>query len=408
MANSVYWIWLQQLFGIGTARSHQMIKDYPDPKELFELATQKELPKDFLAQRETEQLHLALEKAKQLEHRTRSKGCDIITPAHKDYPPLLREIYSPPAVLYVKGEIGCLQRYFPIAIVGTRHCSDYGIEVATSFAQGLVHFGVVVVSGFAHGIDSYAQAAALESGGYSVGVLACGIDVDYPKGNAALKTAASNKGAVVSEFPLGAPPKPYHFAPRNRILAGMSRGVLVIEAGKTSGALITANHGLDMGREVFAVPGSIFTGKHVGSHGLIQRSKAKLVSSPQEMLEEFPEYRNQMTGEFQRQNSVRDPQDSEKDQRPLRIYKGRTFDKRSPATTNSPPKEEKRHKPLPEGLDDTTQSVYQAVNHKRQTADQLAQSTGLSIAEVLSTLTVLEILGLVTSFPGGLFALGDL
>lgn len=399
LTDAVYWIWLQQLFGVGTARSHQMMEAYETPKKLYDSFHAGELPQAFLAKREREQVQSAMEQAKKILHSTHRKNCQVITPDHPDYPPLLQHTYAKPAALYVKGDLSCLQDTMPICMVGTRHNSKYGKDVATTFSEGLVQYGVTIISGLAHGIDSISHSGALAGGGKTIGLLACGLDIDYPKGSARLKRSVCENGAVVSEYPMGTKPLPPRFPPRNRVLAGMSRGVIVIEAGKTSGSLITANHALDMGREVFAVPGSIFTGKHVGTHELIQQGKAKLVSMPTEVLEEYPEYINSREEQGAQVEGIEQTEQKVA----TAAEKQRTKVQGSVAAKTA--KTVIQHRKLPQDLDEYTQQVYLAVDQSRQTADQLALKTKLPIEEVLSALTVLEILGFVKSSLGGFFSL---
>jgi len=201
------------------------------------------------------------------------------------YPRLLRHIASPPVVLYVRGEL--LPRdELAVAIVGTRLPSPYGRQVALKLAGELAAKGVTIVSGLARGIDAEAHRAALAGGGRTIAVLGSGLDVMYPREHAGLAREIAASGAVISEYPLGTKPDAVHFPARNRIVSGLSLGTIVIEAGDTSGALITARLAGEQGRDIFAVPGSIFSKQSLGAHRLIQDG-AKLVATVQDVLDEL-------------------------------------------------------------------------------------------------------------------------
>ena len=203
------------------------------------------------------------------------------------YPSRLRDLYDPPAMLYIYGDIELLKAPM-IAIVGSRGASVDGLKNARLFAQALSKAGVTVLSGLARGIDSAAHQATIELGPkhFTAAVLGTGIDVVYPTQNIALSRAISRQGLLISEFPLGAGPKAFHFPRRNRIIAALALGVVVIEAAKKSGSLITARLAADLGREVFALPGPINSPNSAGCHLLIQQG-AKLVFTPNDVLEEL-------------------------------------------------------------------------------------------------------------------------
>lgn len=211
-----------------------------------------------------------------------NSGVSILTPDDEAYPYSLRQISGAPQVLYVKGCLPDLRG--SIGIVGSREASGYGIKAADSFARDLAAAGVVIVSGGAKGIDTAAHKGALEAGGTTVAVLGCGIDIAYPAVNRSLFAKICANGALVTEYPPGTPPRPYNFPARNRIINGMTHGILVVEAAKKSGAMITAEYALEEGHEVYCVPGSIFLPTSIGCHSLI-KSGAQLVDRPEDILE---------------------------------------------------------------------------------------------------------------------------
>lgn len=203
------------------------------------------------------------------------------------FPSLLANIYDPPPVLWVRGGFppeACAQP--AVAIVGSRAASAYAIEVAAHLGSTLAARGVIVVSGLARGVDSAAHRGALESGGRTIAVLGCGADRVYPAEHRSLAAEVARDGAIVSELPPGTPPLPHHFPLRNRIISGLSRAVVVVEASEKSGSLITASCALEQGRDVMAVPGSVLSGRNRGSHSLL-RDGAKIVESPDDILEEL-------------------------------------------------------------------------------------------------------------------------
>lgn len=216
----------------------------------------------------------------------------VITLADDEYPALLREIIDPPLAIHFRGDRSLL-RTPCIALVGSRRASPYGVNAARRLARDLVEAGLTIVSGLALGIDAAAHEAALECDGRTIAVLGTGIDRTYPRSNSRLMRRIEEKGLVLSEFPPGTPPLPENFPVRNRVIAGLSLGTVIIEATTRSGSLITARMAAEQGREVFAVPGSIFLAGSEGTHRLIQYG-AKLVHDADDVLDELPgEYRKE-------------------------------------------------------------------------------------------------------------------
>lgn len=213
-------------------------------------------------------------------------GIQAITWLDEAFPAALRDIPQSPPVLFVRGAAG---PEFPraVAVVGTRHVSPYGRQAAEAFTHALAQAGVAIVSGLARGVDAIAHRVALEDGAPTVAVLAGGVDQVYPRENAGLAERIMETGCLVSEYPVGIPARPDYFPRRNRILSGLARAVLVVEAGEGSGALHTANWAFEQGRDVFAVPGSVFSRQSQGTNQLIRESTAKLVARPEQLLEEL-------------------------------------------------------------------------------------------------------------------------
>ncbi|MDH4107382.1 MAG: DNA-processing protein DprA [Gammaproteobacteria bacterium] len=287
----------------------------------------------------------------------------LITAESDDYPELLRELGDNPAALYVDGDRDVLQ--LPaIAIVGSRNPTRGGTSNAYEFARHLARSGFVIVSGLAQGIDTAAHQGALDVGGRTIAVLGHGMDSVYPASNRELAGRIAASGALVTEFPLGTPPRRENFPARNRIISGLSLGTLVVEAARRSGSLITARLAGEQGREVFALPGSIHNPLAKGCHQLI-RQGAKLVESVDDILSELRPLATHLM-----QNQADDAASSE---RPAR--------------------------------DQQYQLLLDALAYDPASAEELASRSGLTIGQVSSMLLILELEGEVESLPGGRFSL---
>lgn len=279
-----YWLVFNRVLGIGPARLRALLNHFGDLRTAWE-ADEGAWRAAGLDQRTVRNLAEArrrLHPEGELE-RLRKARATALTWSDPAYPPLLRRIPDPPPVLFVRGSLAEADRW-ALAIVGTRRPTAYGRQAVEWFAGELARAGIPIVSGLARGIDGLAHEAALKAGGRTLAVLPCGVDRVYPLEHARLAARIAEQGALLSELPLGAPAEPGNFPARNRLISGLSVGVLVVEAGATSGALITAGHAAEQGREVFAVPGSIFSPASQGTHRLI-RDGATLVTSPQDLLE---------------------------------------------------------------------------------------------------------------------------
>jgi DNA processing protein len=281
-----YWVGFNIVRGIGPAKVQALLDHFGDLRlawgaigdELRAAGLDSRAIESFLSTRAT--LDLDAEMA-----RLQKAGVSLVTWASPDYPERLRHVYHPPPVLYLRGELKPTDEW-AVAVVGTRRASAYGREAARHIAGELTRAGVTVISGLARGIDSVAHRAALEAGGRTVAVLGNGVDVVYPAENRRLMQRIVEGGAVISEYALGTPPDAGNFPPRNRVISGLSLGVVVVEAGERSGALITADYAAEQGREVFAVPGNMFNRNSIGCNRLIQQG-AKLVLSVEDVLEEL-------------------------------------------------------------------------------------------------------------------------
>jgi len=281
-----YWVGFSRVPGIGPIRLRALLKQVGDVHAAWEASAatlhavgfDRRTIETFLSLRP--KLDLPAELARVI-----GQGVKILTWDSPDYPSLLKAIPNPPPVLYVRG--GLLpQDEWALGVVGTRRATVYGREAVHALVGGLAASGVTIVSGLAHGIDTHAHQVALDAGGRTLAVLGSGVDIIYPAENRKLAERIVDSGALISEYPLGTRPDAGNFPPRNRIISGLSLGVLVVEGATNSGAMITADYAVEQGREVFAVPGNILNRTSGGPNHLIQQG-AKLVMTMGDILEEL-------------------------------------------------------------------------------------------------------------------------
>ena len=283
-----YMLGLSRVPGIGPARMRLLLDHFGDAHATWQ-ATYADLVEAGLDRKSADAL---IETRRTLDldaeiARLDRAGVRTLTWADDDYPERLREVDDSPPVLYVLGEIVPADSW-AVGIVGTRRPTPYGREAASRLSSGLAQAGITIISGLAVGIDTVAHHMALQAGGRTIAVLGSGLDVIYPPENRRLveQIVADGKGAVVSEFPLGTRPDAMNFPSRNRIISGLSLGVLVVEAGAKSGALITSSFALEQGRDVFAIPGPITSRMSDGPNNLLKKG-AKCVTTPEDILEEL-------------------------------------------------------------------------------------------------------------------------
>ena len=356
------WIAFSQLNCFSLSQKHTLFKKFGCVKTILELNS-----KDFnKTQGGSPQRRLNFPFFSQIDQRNLEKTLtwvnarssnQVICYADKRYPFLLKQISSPPLILYACGDVGLLDSK-QIAIVGSRKATLAGKQIAEQFAQQLSGCGLTVTSGMATGIDSYAHQGALNNSGRTIAVLGTGIDKCYPASNKTLYEQIAARGLLISEFNLASPPRKTHFPQRNRIISGLSIGALVVEATRRSGSLITARHALQQNREIFAIPGSILSNTASGCLGLIQQG-AKLVRSIDDILDEFSEF------------SARNLNN-----KPLMLTKKHSFGS-------------VEHKQVIELITDVPLSF-----------DKLFTQSGLTIDQLCSILLDLELDGLVEKLPG--------
>ena len=283
----LHWLALKLVPGLGTRTSGKLIERFRTPQAVFR-ASRTELEAAGLSGTVAQSIAsgCTFDDAATQQEKMKEAGAVLVTASDPSYPPLLREIYDPPVVLFARGRLELLQSIM-LGVVGTRRPTPYGVAAAERLAADLAHAGLTIVSGMARGIDTAAHKGALAAGRDTVAVLGCGVDVVYPSENRKLAGELAAKGLIVSEFPMGATAFPQNFPIRNRIISGMSIGVLVVEGAQYSGSAITAKLAMDQGREVFAVPGNI-TSKLSWGPNLLIKQGAKLVQDWNDVVAELP------------------------------------------------------------------------------------------------------------------------
>jgi len=355
MTDLKYWLGFNLVKGIGPAKLQALLDYYKDvgaawgasERDLEHIGLDRRAISAFVETRAEVDLDAYLQ-------RVRDANVTVLTWESDAYPRFLREIPAPPPVLYVAGEIQEADRW-AVAVVGTRRLSEYGKQIVRELVTGLVRNNVTIVSGLARGIDGIAHKTAVEMGGRTIAVLGSGIDCLYPPQhrNLARRIIKDRQGAVITEYALGTQPDAKNFPPRNRIISGLSLGVVVIEAGKKSGALITADFALEQNREVFAVPGNVYSPASAGTNRLIQLG-AKLVMSVDDILDEL--------------------------------------------NLTMVPQQVVVQMAMPESREEAT--LLKHLSPQPSHVDEIVRASGMSSAEVSSTLAIMELKGMVQQVGG--------
>jgi DNA processing protein len=362
------WLALALTPGLGARMAGKLLQEFGSPEAIFN-ASLTSLEARRLPAAVAQAIHKRQplsDAAKELAQ-VQAAGCKLLTWDEPEYPRRLREIYDPPTLLYVRGNVELLGRHL-ISIVGARRPTPYGNQMAERLGRDLADRGLVITSGLARGIDSCAHKGALSSPtGKTIGVLGCGIDVVYPKENKKIFAEMEQRGAIISEFPMGTFPAPQNFPIRNRIIAGMSLGVVVVEGAQYSGSLITARLSMEFGREVFGVPGNATQPSSFGPNQLIKQG-AKLVTGWEDVVEELPT--------------------------PVRA-------ELLPVETASA---EERAALVQQDLAPTERPLYELLSpDESRHVDELVELSGLTSSEVLAALFDLELKGVVRQLPGKQF-----
>lgn len=415
MSELIYWVWFSSLRGLRTVLLRELLRRLGGPKAVF-LAEERALTDCGASPAELETLlrQRELKSAGEIISNCEQQGVAILTLQDAAYPARLRAIPDPPWVLYVRGRLPDVDSEAAIAIVGTRRSSPYGDKMARELGYGVTKGGGLVISGLAEGVDSGAAQGALMAGGRVIGVLGTAIDEVYPRFNRALFDDVAATGALVSEYPPGAKGSRGYFPARNRIMAGLAVGVVVVEAPVRSGALISAHRAADYGRDVFAVPGNADAANSRGTNALI-RDGARLVENAGQILEEYenrfrdklkPDERLAVPPEL----AAPKPPHGEKPpaEKPARREEGEGFFKLRVPTRR---KKAENENPPPklaaqlEGLSEIQLKIVSVMEKPSMHVDDIIDLTQLPASAVLAELTLLQIKGFVAQDGGKRFTL---
>lgn len=391
----LYWLWLAQCNEVKDGVKAALVRQFEDPERLF-FAEKQEILDAEIEGLTGDHLDILLRHDLSAAEETLSDcakaGLRVLTYDSPLYPRRLKAIYDPPIVLYYRGTLPDFDKLPTIGVVGTRHPSVYGRQAAKRLGGEIAAAGGLVVSGLAEGIDGAAMEAALSAGFPAVGVLGCGADVVYPRKHKALFQETERLGCILSEYAPGSPPLGWHFPRRNRIISGLSCGVVVVEAPERSGSLLTAKHALEQGRDVFVVPGNVDMESFRGSNRLL-RSGAIAVSSGRDVMEEYdllyPE-------KLLPKKGLDKPKKAEK-QEPKpeapEILKKKTIDNGNPPPYSG-------QNDILQGLSADEQTVMTAIGTGIESVDDVIAQTGLPSGKVLGLLTMLEIRKKIVRHPG--------
>jgi len=284
----IYWLWLMSLEKVSIKQKNMLLEQFEAPEVIFSLN-----PDTLAKTKIVDQMTVdyvcqvrSLEKAKHDLYYMKQNNIHLITRCDSEFPDSLANLYTPPLGLYTKGDISLLKAPLAIGVIGSRNPTVAGEKYAKLFSQSLSSRGVTIVSGLADGIDGKSHWGSVNELGSTIGVLGTGIDICYPRVNKKLFELMAEKALIITEFNLGEKPLPYHFPQRNRIISGLSQGVLVIEARKKSDSLITVNHALEQGKNIYVIPGDIGGANWAGGNQLLKEG-AKLVTEPNDILEDY-------------------------------------------------------------------------------------------------------------------------
>src|SRR5256885_14518182 len=366
---SLPWLALALTPGLASRLSARLLKEFGSPEEVFR-APLPHLERCRLPAMVAQAVHKkqSFKRAeKELASTQKIDRCRLLNWTEPEYPPSLLQIYDPPVLLYVRGDTQVLNQP-AVSIVGTRRPTLYGTQMAERLGRELAARGLVIISGLARGIDAIGHQGVMAVNGRGVGVLGTGIDVCYPKENKKLYEKVLERGAILSEFPFGTHPAPENFPVRNRIVAGMPLGVVVVEGAQYSGSLITARLAMEFGREVFGVPGNVTQPVSFAPNQLIKQG-AKLVTSAEDVIEELPT--------------------------PVRAA----------LTQAMQPETGQANLLVAASLNPSEKKLYELLNSdEAQPIDDIVERSGLNSSEVLATLFDLEMKGIVRQSPGKLFS----
>ena len=411
----LHWIWLAHRTGLGDRMKVRLLQHFRDPEDIYFADGESYRHVEGMTPEAAEALKdKDLAAAEQIMDACREAGLHLLTFQDAAYPSKLKNIADPPILLYYKGTLPDFDALPMIGVVGTRKASAYGMQTAKRMGYQIAKCGGIVVSGMAYGIDGMAMSGALTAGQMTVGVLGCGADIVYPLSNRALFRDVEQYGCILSEFAPGTQPAKWTFPRRNRIISGLSNGVLVVEAPEKSGALITANHALEQGRDVFVVPGNIDQPGFVGSHRLL-RDGAILVSSGWDILSEYeaqypdqihreegPSHQRVYPDEMEDTLQEKEKTAAKVAQKPVVPGKKKPLKKilEKKSIDNQPSEAYSDVNTATPQLSEQEQRIVDALSSGERLVDDVIAETGLTTGKILALLTMLELKGVVKRLPG--------
>ncbi|HBY20701.1 MAG: DNA protecting protein DprA [Clostridiales bacterium GWE2_32_10] len=370
------WLWLTNIDGIGNKKISKLFGAFDSPMDIYN-ANEGDLRQVMgLAAKDITEIEKSKGKfdIKKYEEYMLENEIKYITIQDKNYPKLLKNIYDPPYILYYKGSLPNKNDVM-VGVVGSRHCTEYGKKVAYNISKSLAEANVTIVSGMAIGTDTFAHKGALDGKGKTIAVLGCGVDICYPKSNKDLMKEIIKNGAVISEYPPKLEPIRQLFPARNRIISGLSKGVLVVEAAIKSGSLITVNQALEQGRDVFSIPGNITSELSGGTNQLIKQGAIAVTKHMDILLEiGVAEPKVVSAAKIIHQEEIENAKEI--------IEEENIFDKL---------------------LDEDEKIVYACINLKNSYIDDLASESKFDISKLQHVLTMLEIKGIIKQLPGKRF-----
>lgn len=393
MGNLELWVWLTSKEFIDARKITALLERFDTVEEIYNADFY-----DDISGIETKEkknlLDKRLDDAKRIIEKVNATDARIVTFEDENYPAPLRGIAEPPYVLYMKGKEIDWDNIFALSVIGSRQCTDYGRVVCQKLCYELASKGVTIVSGMARGIDSISSIAAIRAGGETIAVLGCGIDIVYPPENAKLMEAIEHYGVVMTEYPPSCPPYGHNFPQRNRIISGLSQGLLVIEAGRKSGTHTTIQRTRESGKEVFAVPGGIFHKESQGTNDWIKKG-AILTTCADDIIEKYPDVFAKLKADLKKPQNIEVP-------------KWHTHDKKE-----IPKKKAEKKKKIDindkrfEALNPEERLIIQVILKGAEHIDEIARATGMKVAKLNAILPILEMMGFIAKESGNVYKLED-
>lgn len=397
--NLRYWLWLQKALGEGAYIKH-ILEDFSSVKALYDANIIEWKMSPNLTQKQINKLETTdINSVDEIIYACQNNNWQIIDYEDEKYPQRLREIYNPPCVLYVDGELPDIDSFVTIAVVGTRKASEYAVKATHLMSRGITECGAVVVSGGALGVDTYAHKGALAAGGKTIAVLGCGLGASYLSENKQLRDEIKKNGALVTAYPPFTRASRTTFPMRNRIISGLSLGVLVVEAGVKSGSLITANFANEQGRDVFAIPASVLSEDFAGTNKLIDDG-AMVATNPAHIISVYAQRFDTVDLSKARTMSQLMADDKDKSANVEPYEDKLSFDNLEKGREKRLNREDKAR-----SLNADMKAVYNSLSEQFVHIDNIIEKTGMTPAKVSSALIQLEVLDLVQSATGKRFKL---